>query len=341
MAGSQVSVAVIGAGEAGRGWATLCTAHGWPVTIFDNDAAALHSAREEVAERARRLPALVGLDPQVVEAGVNALREGRSQLQACGDAEWVIETIHEDLIAKQKLFEGLESTAPRARVAVSSSATFTPQDLAARCRRRDRILVAHPQEPAELIPLVEVLPAPETDGLVVELLKGWLRALGRIPVTLRKPIPGNIGGRMAAAVWREAVQLVLDGVIDVDDLDRAVSVGPGLAWAAAGPHLSCHLGAGRRGTGGYVQLMFQRLESVWRELATWDHVDPRDQQRLIAAIERAYASQTEVIRKARDRRLAAMLHATETARRSKGGTAWVSGSPARASARTADRLPDR
>jgi 3-hydroxyacyl-CoA dehydrogenase len=190
--------------------------------------------------------------------------------------------------------------------------------VAARCRRRDRILGAHPQQPAELIPLVEVLATPETDGLVLELLKGWLRALGRIPVMLRKAIPGNIGGRMAAAVWREAVQLVLDGVIDVDDLDRAVSVGPGLAWAAAGPHLSYHLGAGRRGTGAYIQLMLQRFEPVWRELATWDHLDPRDQQRLIGAIERAYAAQTDVIRQARDRRLADMLHATEAARKSGG-----------------------
>jgi len=315
MSGSQVRVAVVGTGEAGRGWATLCVAYGWPVTIYDNDSAAMHAAREDIAERAHGLPTLIGLDAEMVEAGVNGLREGRSLLQACGEAEWVIEAIHEDLIAKQKLFEGLESAAPRARVATSSSATLTPQDVAARCRRRDRILVAHPQQPTELIPLVEVLAAPETDGLVVELLKGWLRALGHLPVTLKKPIPGNIGGRMAAAVWREAVQLVLDGVIDVDDLDRAISVGPGLAWAAGGPHLSYHLAAGARGTGGYVQLMLQRFAPVWKELATWDHIEPKDQQRLISAIERAYESETEAIRQARDRRLAAMLHAMEGARR--------------------------
>lgn len=315
MAGSQVRVVVVGMGEGGRGWAALCTAYGWPVTIYDNDSAAMHAAREEITERARGLPVLLGVDPEDVEAGVSALREGRSLLQACAEAEWVIEAIQEDLIAKQKLFEGLESAAPRARVASSSSATFTPQDIAARCRRRDRVLVAHPQQPTELIPLVELLTAPETEGLVAELVKGWLRALGRIPVTLKKPVPGNIGGRMAAAVWREAVQLVLDGVIDVDDLDRAVSVGPGLAWAAAGPHLALHLAAGRRGTGSHVQVMLQRLEPVWRELATWDHISPRDQQRLIAAIERAYAGQTEVIRQARDRRLAAILQALESSRR--------------------------
>lgn len=316
MADGQVRVAVIGAGEVGRGWAALCVAHGWPVSIYDNDSAALHEARDEIVERARGLPVLVGLDPEVVETGVGALTEGRSLLLACGEAEWVIEAIHEDLMAKQKLFEGLESSAPKARIVTSSSATFTPQDIAARCRRPDRVLVAHPQQPTELIPLVEILNGPDTDKLLIEVVKGWLRALDRIPVTLKKPVPGNIGGRMAAAVWREAIQLVLDGVIDVDDLDRAVSVGPGLAWAAGGPHLSYHLAAGRRGTGGYVQQMLQHFEVVWGQLATWDHLEPRDQHRLIAAIERAYEKQTEAIRQARDRRLAAMLQALGASRKS-------------------------
>ncbi|MDH4043260.1 MAG: 3-hydroxyacyl-CoA dehydrogenase NAD-binding domain-containing protein [Gemmatimonadota bacterium] len=316
MAGGQVRVAVVGAGDVGRGWATLCAAHGWPVSIYDNDSAVLHAARDEIVERARGLPVLVGLDTDVVEAGLASLTEGRSLLQACGEAEWVIEAIHEDLIAKQKLFESLETAAPKARIITSSSATLTPQDIAARCRRPDRVLVAHPQQPTELIPLVEILNGPDTDKLLIEVAKGWLRALDRIPVTLKKPVPGNIGGRMAAAVWREAIQLVLDGVIDVDDLDRAISVGPGLVWAAAGPHLSYHLAAGRRGTGGHVQQMLQRFEVIWGQLATWDHLDPQDQHRLIAAIERAYADQTDAIRQARDRRLAAMLQALGASRTS-------------------------
>lgn len=314
MAGGQVRVAVVGAGETGRGWATLCAAHGWPVSIFDTEAGALKSAREDVVERARGLPVLLRIDAEVVEAGVASLTDGRSLLQACQDAEWVIEAIHDDRVAKQRLFEALESAAPRARVVSSSSATLTPQDLAARCRRQDRVLVAHPQQPTELVPLVEILASPQTDGLVVELTKGWLRHLGRIPVVLRKPVRGNVAGRINAAVWREAIQLVLEGVIDVDDLDRAVSVGPGLGWAAAGPHLACQLAAGRRGTAAHVQHLLQANEEIWQGLAGWSQLDPDQQHRLIAAIERAYAGQTERIRRARDRRLAAILHGLDASK---------------------------
>jgi 3-hydroxyacyl-CoA dehydrogenase len=314
MTGGQVRVAVVGAGEIGRGWATLCVAHGWPVALYDHEGSGLQSARDEVMERARGLPSLIGADPESVERGVAGLQQGRSLLHACQDAEWVIEAIHEDLIAKQKLFEGLESAAPKARIVSSSTSTLLPQDLAARCRRPDRLLVTHPQHPVELIPLVEILSAPATDRVLVELAKGWLRALGRIPVTLKKPIRGNVAGRITAAVWREAIQLVLDGVIDVDDLDRAVSVGPGLGWAAAGPHLSYHLAGGRRGSAAFVQQTLQDFQGTWQELATWNQLEPGDQHRLVAAIERAYAGKVVEIRQARDRRLAAMLQALDASR---------------------------
>jgi len=315
MADGQVRVAVVGTGETGRGWATLCAAYGWPVSIYDTDSGALKDVRDEIIERARGLPVLVGADPDVVEAGVTALENGRSLLHACQEAEWVIEAIHEDRVAKQKLFEALESAAPKARVVSSSSASFTPQGLAARCRRPDRILVAYPQHPTELTPLVEMLVGPQTDGLVTELVKGWLRYLGRIPVMLKKSVQGNVAGRITAAVWREAIQLVLDGVTDVDDLDRAVSVGPGLTLASAGPHPACHLAAKRRGTSAHVQHLLRSNEEVWQQLATWSQLEPDQQHRLIAAIERAYDGKTEQIRQARDRRLAAMLQGLEASRK--------------------------
>ncbi|MDH3495602.1 MAG: 3-hydroxyacyl-CoA dehydrogenase NAD-binding domain-containing protein [Gemmatimonadota bacterium] len=314
MTGGVVRVAVVGTGEIGRGWATLVAAHGWPVTLYDLDTRVLRSAREEIVGRAQALLGLVGADGSLVDAGVAALQEGRSLLQTCAEAEWVIEAIPEDLIAKQKLLEAIESAAPNARVVASSSATFGPEDLAARCRRRDRVLVAQPLNPPELIPLVELLPGPHSDRVTLELLKGWLRALDRIPITLRKPVRGNVAGRIAAAVWREAIQLVLDGAVDVDDLDRAISVGPALGWAAAGPHLTHHLAAGTRGASGYFQQLLHTFEEIWPDLASWDKLEREKQQRVIGAIERAYEGQLDQIKMARDRRLAAILQALEMAR---------------------------
>jgi 3-hydroxypropionate dehydrogenase (NADP+) len=289
-------------------------AAGWPVWIFDHEAQAVQTAQDEIADRARRLVALDRADYQDVEHGLKSLRVGRSLLQACSDAQWIIESTFEDLITKQKLFETFESVAPQARIVTSSSSGLQAKDIGARCRRRDRIAVAQPLNPPELIPLVEIVPGPQMEGALVEVLKGWLRALGRIPVTIRKPVPGNIAGRLAAAVWREAIDLVLNGVIDVADLDRAVSVGPGIGWAAGGPHLTYYLAGGKRGGAGFLQQVIRSFEPLWSNLPTWSKLEPEQQRQLIGAIERAYQGDTAEIRSARDRRLAGILRGIEQAR---------------------------
>src|SRR5207249_11302399 len=100
------------------------------------------------------------------------------------------------------------------------------------------------------IPLVELVPGARTSPQAITRAHDYLRALGRMPIVLKKPVPGYVVGRIAAAVWRECIDLVLTGVIAVDDLDRAVSLGPALGWAAAGPHLPYHLPAGGGGVAG-------------------------------------------------------------------------------------------
>lgn len=314
MTEGRVRVAIIGTGDIGRGWAALCVAAGWPVTLFDNEARSIQDAEQEVVARARRLVTLDRALDEDVELGTASLQVARSLLQACEGAQWIVESIHEDLIAKQKLFETFESVAPQARIVTSSSSSLLPKDISARCRRPDRCLIAHPLNPPELIPLVELVPGPHTDPTLLDVLKGWLRALHRIPVTIRKPVPGNIAGRIAAAVWREAIDLVLTGVVDVDDLDRAVSVGPALGWAAAGPHLTYHLAVGNRGVSGFIQQLLASFESLWAGLPTWSKLDPEQQRQLIHAIERTYAGQIEQIRGARDRRLAGILRGMEQSR---------------------------
>lgn len=314
MSDAQVRMAVIGAGDTGCGWAALAVAEGWPVAIYDHESRSLSNATVAVARRARALVALGHADEPTVERGIAALQPGRSLLTACADADWVIEAIHEDLIAKQKLFEALESAAPKARAVTSSASTFSTTDITARCRRPDRCVVAHPLDPPELLPLVELLPDARTDTALLELVKGWLRALGRIPVTLHKPVRGNIADRIAAAVWREAIALVLDGAIDVADLDRAVSLGPGLAWAAAGPHLTYRLGAVGKNPAGFLQQKLQDAEALWSEIAAWKTLEPDQRHRLVTLIERAYADDVDMIRVARDRRLVAILRGLEAAR---------------------------
>jgi len=314
-AGSSAKVAIIGAGAIGRGWAALCASAGWECALFDTDVRVADRAVAEIARRARALATLGRAPAQTVEQGLRRVRLSRSLLQACGNADWIIESVPEDLKAKQRVFENLSQVARPEAVITSSSSGLPITEIASRSRDQHRCLVAHPLNPPELIPLVEVVPGKFTAPPAAESVRQWLRALGRIPITLKREVPGNAVGRIAAAVWRECIELVLAGVMDVDDIDRAVSLGPGLGWAAAGPHLTYHLGASDEGVKRFLEQLLQSFESWWASLAQWTKLEPEQVQALTDQIERAYGGRLDVIREARDRRLAAILQALEQARK--------------------------
>lgn len=307
-------VAVIGAGDIGVGWAALCASAGWPVAIFDANGQTMARAFEEVERRTRALVALDRAPEGVVERGLHDLEQAGTLADAVRDADWVIEAIHEDVLAKQKLHQAVEQTAGSDALVSSSSSGLAPTEIFGRCRRLDRCLVAHPLNPPELIPIVELVPQERTTPASMNRAVEYLRSLGRFPIVLRKAIPGYVVGRVAAAVWRECIDLVLRGVISVDDLDRAVSLGPAIGWAAAGPHLTYHLAAGEGGIRSFTQHLLASFESWWQQLAHWAQLDPEQQRALIQSIEKAYKGKVEFLREARDRRLSAILKALEQAR---------------------------
>jgi carnitine 3-dehydrogenase len=307
-------VAVIGAGSIGGGWAALCISAGWPVSIYDTSSRAVENAMEEIPRRARALIDLGRATSGIVERGLQEFQQAKSLLQAVRGADWVIEAIHEDMGAKQRLLESIEQVAAPEAIVTSSSSGLAPGELFGRLLQRARCLVAHPLNPPELLPLVELVPGDETDPQAIDRAKAYLRALGRMPIVLHHAVPGYVVGRIAAAVWRECIDLVLSGAIDVIDLDRAVSLGPALGWAAAGPHLTYHLGAGAGGVHIFLQQLLTSFEGWWGDLASWDKLDQRQQRALIAAVEKAYEGKVDLLRTLRDRRLAAILRALEQAR---------------------------
>jgi 3-hydroxyacyl-CoA dehydrogenase len=126
-------IAVIGAGDIGRGWAALCASAGWPVTIFDTDGEVLEQAVAEVGRRARALVAFERAPHGVVERGLLEFHPGRSLLHAVRDADWVIEAVPEDLQVKQTAFERIEEVAGPEALLSSSTSGLPPTDIFARC----------------------------------------------------------------------------------------------------------------------------------------------------------------------------------------------------------------
>ena len=98
-----------------------------------------------------------------------------------------------------------------------------------------RFVITHFFNPAQLVPLVEVVKHESTSDEAVRITMNLMKLIGKTPVLLKKDVPGFIVNRLQAAVVREALYLVDEGVADAADIDLAVTEGPGFRWAFTGP----------------------------------------------------------------------------------------------------------
>ena len=247
-------MAVIGAGLTGGSWAGLYAAAGLEVRLHDVDGARLEAAVERAAAAAGFLAGSGLADMQTAERGVELLTGTADLAAAVAGVTHVQECVREDLDAQARGVRGRR--APRRRP-TRSSARARPASPSATSRRRrrgpERCLAAHPYNPPHLVPLVELAPGALTSPEAMDRAAAFYASVGKEPVKLTRDLPGYLANRLSAALWREAVDLVLRGVATVEDVDKAVSCGPGLRWAAMGPHLLYDLGGGEDGIVGHVE----------------------------------------------------------------------------------------
>ncbi|KAA0578268.1 3-hydroxyacyl-CoA dehydrogenase [Azospirillum sp. B21] len=257
---ATTSVAVLGCGLIGESWSALFLAHGLDVAAWDPDGGVLAALPQRVEPLLAQLRAL----------GHTAARPGRlsvaqSVAAAVGGAAWIQENAPENTAVKHGLYAEVEAAAAADAVIASSTSSLTWTDLAAGVTRRDRLITAHPFNPPHLMPLVELF---ADNAQTLERAETFYRGLGRVTVALRKDAVGHIANRLASALWREAVNIVAEGIADVADVDAALVHGPGLRWSVIGSHMAYHLGGGPGGIAHYLDHLGPSQERRWATLGT-------------------------------------------------------------------------
>ncbi len=213
-------VAVIGAGTIGASWAANFLARGLAVTASDPAPEGEAFLRRYVAEAWPVLSRL-GLAP---DASPDRLTFTRDPLEAVIDADFVQESGPEREDAKIELFRRLDAVLGGEVVIASSSSGLLISRLQAGCRYPGRCVIGHPFNPPHLIPLVEVVGGAATSPDVIARAMAFYAALGKKPIHIRKEVAGHLANRLQAALWREAVHLVAEGVAEVADVDAARSL---------------------------------------------------------------------------------------------------------------------
>ncbi|WP_375465430.1 3-hydroxyacyl-CoA dehydrogenase NAD-binding domain-containing protein [uncultured Methylobacterium sp.] len=251
-------VAVIGCGTLGASWSALFLSHGLDVAAYDTAPGFAEPLRASVARSLAQL-AEFGL------TGAGRLSVHPTVADAVAGAGFVQENAPENEAVKRAVLASLDGLAPAGVIIASSTSAMLRSRIVADCATPERIIVAHPFHPPHLVPLVEIVAGTEA---VAARAAAFYARLGRRPVILRREMPGHIANRLASALYREAVNLVAEGVASVADIDAALCNGPGLRWAAMGPHMTYHLGGGAGGIRHYLDHLGPSQVRRWESLGT-------------------------------------------------------------------------
>jgi 3-hydroxyacyl-CoA dehydrogenase len=184
------------------------------------------------------------------------------------EVEFVQECGPERLAIKQAIITEVEEQLAADVVIASSTSALLASDLQNGAHHPQRILVGHPFNPPHLLPLVEIVAGSQTAANVVEWTMAFYRHIGKYPVHVKKEAVGHIANRLTAALFREALYMVDEGIASVADIDAVITQGPGLRWASMGPFLTYHLAGGEGGIRHYMEHLGPTQEARWRTLGT-------------------------------------------------------------------------
>ena len=258
--------ASLGTGVIGASWTSLFLAHGHPVRAYD-PADGAEERLNAYIDTAWPVMEDLGL----TENGArDALTFHGSAAEAVDGAVFTQESVPERLPIKHATYAEIEEAQGADAILSSSASGLTLSQMQGGWKDPSRIVLGHPFNPPHLVPLVEVMANEATAPGVLERTEAIYAALGKVTIRVRKEIPGHVANRLQAALWREAISMVADGVTTVEDIDKAIWAGPGVRWAAMGPNMLWHLAAGPGGLAAYMDHFADSFHGWWDNMG-----DPR------------------------------------------------------------------
>jgi 3-hydroxyacyl-CoA dehydrogenase len=255
-------IAIIGTGVIGASWAAQYLARGFDVIATNPDPNAESKLRKNIDAAWKELT-IIGLSPGATR---DRLTFTSNMKEALSEVDLVQENTPERPDFKIKLFAEIDDATPPDSIIASSSSGITMSVIQSGCKRPERCVIGHPFNPPHMIPLVEVVGGNKTSPEAIQQAIAFYASIGKKPIHLRKELPGHAANRLQAALYREVVYLIEQGILSVEDADAAVSWGPGLRWGVMGPSLLWHLGGGEGGIRHFMEHLMDPLAAMMKTL---------------------------------------------------------------------------
>ena len=205
-------ITVIGGGTLGRRIALMLSLQGAEVRVYDTSLAVARAALEYIATQRHRAVEELGGNPAVRLAATDNL------VDALRDAWLVVESVPDKLGLKQAIFADLDQLAAPDAVLASNSSSFASSEFIGGVNSPERVLNLHFYMPPD-VRSVELMSSGHTDPRIIELLMAELPKYALKPHRVRKQSAGFIFNRVWAAIKRESLLVVAEGVAEPQDVD--------------------------------------------------------------------------------------------------------------------------
>ena len=256
------NIAILGTGVIGASWVSYFLAHGYNISAWDPGEGWKDRLHTFVDTAWPQLETM-GL---ASNASKEALTFHGSPEDAVRNVDFVQENVPERLEIKQELYTKIDYVLPGNVVFASSTSGLILSDLVTKIDSAHRFVVGHPFNPPHLIPLVEVVAGQKTDPAATEWAMGFYKHIGKHSILIKKEVRGHLANRLQAALWREATLAVVNGLASIEDINAAMSKGPGLRMAIMGPHMIFNLTGGKGGFQHFYNQFGPAMEEWWETM---------------------------------------------------------------------------
>lgn len=216
-----MKVGIIGSGAMGSGIAQVMATAGNTVKMYDANDVAMQKALENIRLTLRRT-AEKGKISLIAAADIANKISITDRLNGLGDCDLVIEAVVEDLEIKKTIFSELEMYVTEGCILATNTSSLSVTAIAAACQIPERVVGIHFFNPAPLMPLVEIIPALQTDAETVDKSVENISKCGKV-VVLAKDTPGFIVNRIARPFYSEALRIYEEGIADFRIIDKIMT----------------------------------------------------------------------------------------------------------------------
>jgi 3-hydroxybutyryl-CoA dehydrogenase len=218
------NISVIGAGTMGNGIAHVFAQNGFKVNIVDVSLSQLDKALANITRNFDRQIAKGSCTEEQKQQALANIKVCHELNKGVADADLVVEAATENIELKLKIFEQLDSNAPKNCILATNTSSISITKIAASTGRAEKVIGMHFMNPVPIMKLVEIINGYATDPAVTNTVVELSRQLGKVPCVVND-YPGFVANRILMPMINEAIYTLYEGVAGVEEIDTVMKLG--------------------------------------------------------------------------------------------------------------------